>query len=196
MRTGLKDHVDLFDGIQPPHLVFYSHAIRFSLESAIYSVEFIVSALSEADTAEKISQATDSILDAIQNMLVHTANLAKYFWATKKGLHQVHRKRAQNLRKIYKVSDTSAIRDKDIRNHLEHLDENLDKYLWSKPVAGNIYPAYVGPEMPRDGVPYHFFRAFFTDSGTFESLGLRLEIQPLVDELYSIYRNNYSDPNI
>jgi len=166
------------------------------LESAIYSVEFVVNALDEADTEEKLVGATDAILDAIQNMLVHTANLAKYFWETNKGLHKIHRKRAQNLRKIFNVSDTSAIKDKGLRNHLEHLDENLDKYLWSKPIVGNIYPAYVGPEMSRDAVPYHFFRAFFTDSGTFESLGLRFEIQPIVDELYELYRGSFGESNI
>ena len=191
-----KESIELFKGIQPPHLAFYSQAIRFNLESAIYSVEFVVNALDEADTEEKLVGATDAILDAIQNMLVHTANLTKYFWETNKGLHKIHRKRAQNLRKIFNVSDTSAIKDKGLRNHLEHLDENLDKYLWSKPIVGNIYPAYVGPEMSRDAVPYHFFRAFFTDSGTFESLGLRFEIQPIVDELYELYRGSFGESNI
>lgn len=190
-----KEYIDLFQGIQPPHLAFYNQAIRFNLESAIYSVEFIVDALKEADTAEKLGDATDAILDAIQNMLVHTANLAKYFWETNKGPHKIHRKRAQSLRKMFSVSDASAIRDKGLRNHLEHLDENLDRYLWSKPIVGNIYPAYVGPEMPRDGVPYHFFRAFFTDSGTFESLGIRFEIQPIIDELYDFYRVIFGKSN-
>src|SRR5690606_3346372 len=113
-----------------------------------------VKALEEADTNEKLGGATDAILDAIQNMLVHTANLAKYFWETNKGPHKIHRKRAQNLRKMFNVSNASAIKDKNLRNHLEHLDENLDKYLCSKPIVGNIYPAYVGPEVPRDSVPY------------------------------------------
>lgn len=191
-----REYIDLFEGIQPPYLAFYNQAIRFNLESAIYSIEFIVDALKEADSEEKLAGATDAILDAIQNMLVHTANLSKYFWETNKGPYKLHRKRAQSLRKIFKVSETSAIRDKDLRNHLEHLDENLDIYLWSKPVVGNIYPAYVGPEMPRDGVPYHFFRAFFTDSATFESLGLRLDIQPLVEELYDIYRGVFGEQYI
>lgn len=188
-----KEYIDLFEGIQPSHLAFYSQAIRFNLESAIYSVEFVVNSLEEADTEEKLSGATDAILDAMQNMLVHSANLAKYFWETNKGQNKIHRKRAQNLRRIFNVSDTSVIKNKDLRNHLEHLDENLDKYLWSKPIVGNIFPAYVGPEMARDNVPYHFFRAFFTDSGIFETLGLRFEIQPIVDELYDLYRGGFGE---
>lgn len=127
---------------------------------------------------------TVQILDSIQSILVHTTNLSKYFWPINDGIHKMHKKRAQSLRQHFNVPNECAIRNKDLRNHLEHLDENLDTYLWSKPIVGNIIPAYVGPEMQRNEVPYHFFRAFFTDSGTFESLGLRLDIEPIIDELY------------
>ena len=92
-----KEYIDLYEGIQPPHLSFYSQAIRFNLEFAIYSVEFVTNILGEADTEEKLSVATDAILNAVQNMLVHTANLAKYFWETNKGQHKIHRKRAQTI---------------------------------------------------------------------------------------------------
>lgn len=184
----MKEHIDMYEGIQPPHLAFYEQAIRFNLESAVASVEFLVYCLEATNTAENPSSLTDPILDSIQNILIHTASLSKYFWAIDKGIHKVHKKRAQNLRRKFNIQSDSAIRNKVLRNHLEHLDENLDIYLWSKPIAGNVFPAYVGPEMQRDEVPYHFFRAFFTDTGTFESLGLRLEIQPIIDELYEIYR--------
>ena len=187
-----KENINLFGGIQPPHLAFYREAIRFNLESAIYSVEYFVEALNESDSAEKRDETTGFILDAIQNMLVHTANLSKYFWPINKGLHKIHKKRAQSLREMFNIKDSSLIKNKDLRNHLEHLDENLDKYLWSKSIVGNIHPAYVGTEMARDGVPYHFFRAYFTDAGIFESLGLRFEIQPIVGELYNIYRDNFN----
>lgn len=191
----MKEYIDTYKGIQPPHLAFYNQAIRFNLESAITSVQLLVECLEAMNTAEESGALNDSILDSIQNLLIHTASVSKYFWPINKGIHKLHKKRAQNLRKLFKVSDNSAIRNKDLRNHLEHLDENLDTYLWSKPVVGNVFPAYVGPEMPRNEVPYHFFRAFFTDSGTFESLGVRLEIQPIVDELYEIYRGSFGSEN-
>ena len=191
----LKEHIDICEGIQPPHLAFYSQAIRFNLESAIASVQFLVQCLEETKTADTPEELSDAILDSIQNMLVHSANLSKYFWPINKGLHKLHKKRAQNLRKLFNVSSDSAIRNKDLRNHLEHLDENLDTYLWSKPIVGNIFPAYVGLEMPRNEVPYHFFRAFFTDSGVFESLGLKFKIQPIIDELYEMHKGSFSSEN-
>ncbi|WP_082817334.1 hypothetical protein [Microbulbifer thermotolerans] len=191
----MKEYIDRYEGIQPAHFAFYGQAIRFNLESAIASVQFVVECLEARNTAEDPHSLTDPILDSIQNILIHTASLSKYFWPISKGINKVHKKRAQSLRKAFKIKSDSPIRNKDLRNHLEHLDENLDSYLWSKPIVGNVYPAYVGPEMRRDEVPYHFFRAFFTDSGIFESLGLRLDIQPIIDELYEIYRGESGGEN-
>lgn len=185
----MKEYIDRYDGIQPPHLAFYCQAIRFNLEAAISSIEFLVHCLEATNTAEEPEQLTDGILDSIQNILLHSASLSKFFWPISKGEYRIHKKRAQSLRQHFKIQDSSSIRNKELRNHLEHLDENLDKYLWSKPIVGNVYSAYVGPEIPRDGVPYHFFRAFFTDTGVFESLGVRLDIQPIIDELYEIWRS-------
>lgn len=192
---GMKEYIDQYEGIQPPHLAFYNQAIRFNLESAISSIQYLVQCLEATNTVENPERLDDAILDSIQNILLHSACLSKYFWPISKGEHKLHRKRAQTLRKLFKVQDNSAIRNKDLRNHLEHLDENLDKYLWSKPIVGNVFPAYVGQEVARDGVPYHFFRAFFTDTGVFESLGVRLDIQPIIDELYEIYRGSFGNEN-
>jgi len=191
----MKEHIEMYEGIQPPHLAFYSQAIRFNLVAAISSIEFLVECLKETNTLEDPAELNDAILDSIQNILLHTASVAKYFWPINKGVHKVHKKRAINLRRLFKVKENSALKNKELRNHLEHLDENLDKYLWSKPIVGNVYPSYVGPEMPRNEVPYHFFRAFFTESGVFESLGVRLDIQPIIDELYEIYRVSFNDEN-
>lgn len=189
----MKEYIDQFEGIQPPHLAFYSEAIRFNLESAISSIQYLVQCLEATNTVGNPESLNDAILDSIQNILLHSASLSKYFWPISKGEHKLHRKRAQTLRTFFKVQDNSSIRNKDLRNHLEHLDENLDKYLWSKPIVGKVFPAYVGPEVARDGVPYHFFRAFFTDTGVFESLGVRLDIQPIIDELYDIYRGAFAN---
>lgn len=191
----MKEYIEMFEGIQPPHLAFYSQAIRFNLVSAISSVQFLVECLEETNRVDDPGVLSDAILDSIQNILLHTASVSKYFWPINKGPHKIHKKRAQNLRRLFKIKDNSALKNKGLRNHLEHLDENLDKYLWSKPVVGNVYPAYVGPEMPRNEVPYHFFRAFFTESGIFESLGIRLELQPIIDELYEIYREAFDHEN-
>jgi hypothetical protein len=74
-----------------------------------------------------------------------------------------------------------------LRNRIEHFDELLDKYFTEKPIAGHIFPEYVGMSPSEDGVPKHVFRAFYLDTGVFEVLGHRVEMQPLVDEIVDVY---------
>jgi len=183
----LKQHIDECEGIQPMYEAFYSEAIQFNLVSALTSIELLVETLKKMNELEHSAELNNLVLNSIQNILLHSANVSKYFWPINNGINKIHKKRAQKLRRLFGVSDNSPLRNKELRNHLEHLDENLDKYLWSKPIVGNVIPAYVGREMTRNEVPYHFFRAFFTESAVFESLGVRLELQPIVDELYEIY---------
>ena len=68
---------------------------------------------------------------------------------------------------------------------IEHFDEKLDKYL-EKGIVGYIIPHYFGPQGVSDGVPEHFFRAYFIDTGIFEILGKRYEIDPLARELWRL----------
>ena len=99
------------------------------------------------------------------------------------------------LRELYGLTDESPLKNRKLRNQLEHFDENLDLYLSNKPIVGYILPAYVGGLIESDGVPAHLFRAFYIDVGLFEVLGIRHEVQPLVDELYKIYGRFYSEAN-
>ncbi|KAF3984548.1 MAG: hypothetical protein HFP81_01700 [Methylococcales symbiont of Hymedesmia sp. n. MRB-2018] len=56
-----------------------------------------------------------------------------------------------------------------------------------KPVVGRVLPAYVGGAIESNGVPVHLFRAFYIDIGIYETLGIRYEVQPIVDELCKIH---------
>ena len=70
--------------------------------------------------------------------------------------------------------------------HIEHFDEKLDEYL-KEGIAGHILPEYVGLMREPDGVPVHHFRAYYLDTGTFEMLGKRYDVQPIVEELSRIH---------
>lgn len=50
--------------------------------------------------------------------------------------------------------------------------------------------------MSRNGVTTHFFRAFYTDTGIFETLGVRHEIQPIADEVCKIYKTLHSEQTL
>jgi hypothetical protein len=103
-----------------------------------------------------------------------------------KDLNRLHKKRAQHLREAFAISDQSPLRNRRLRNQIEHFDENLDIFF-AKPVAGMFYPKHVGPLPNDDGVSNHVFRAFYTDVGVFEVLGKRYEIQPIIDKIYFIH---------
>ncbi len=46
-----------------------------------------------------------------------------------KGVKALHKNRAEFLRQIFDVTESSPLYDKKLRNALEHFDERLDMYL-------------------------------------------------------------------
>jgi hypothetical protein len=128
----------------------------------------------------------EEILDWVQNIFTQAAALSRYFWTVKKK-DKLHKKRSQYLRKVFDISEQSAIKNRDMRNMIEHFDENLDLFV-NQPVVGNIIPNHVGLEPEDDGVPNHVFRAYYNQIGVFEVLGERYKLQPIVDEIYDIHR--------
>lgn len=101
-------------------------------------------------------------------------------WVTKAS-----KKRGEELRRQYNISDDSPLKSRDLRNAIEHFDERLDQYF-SGAVVGTIIPHYIGSEPPPSQVKCHFFRAYFMDTGVFELLGHRYHIEPLSRELWRI----------
>ena len=86
------------------------------------------------------------------------------------------------------------MKNRDLRNEMEHLDENLDAYV-SDGIAGYIFPAYIGP-LPEGDVPTHMFRAYYVDAGIFEMLGKRYEIEPIANEIVRVHdRLMFCDTN-
>lgn len=57
----------------------------------------------------------------------------------------------------------------------------------SKEIAGYFFPAHLANRPSESDVPQHFFRAYYTETATFEVLGQRFEIRPLVSEIVRIH---------
>lgn len=194
--TELKQFIDEYSGIQPPHLAFYMESIRFSSRAAMNSIDHLVRFINMTNETkgqyEMTSELQTVILDHLQNIFSHAAVLSRYFWPSKPGKDNLHQKRAEVLRAKFNLNNNSPLKNRMLRNQLEHLDENLDNYLWSKPLVGCVIPAYVGGIFDNDGVPTHLFRAFYIDVGIFETLGQRYEVQPIVDELCKIHDKFHS----
>ena len=174
--------------IWPPFQVFYIQSMLFNSSSAIRSIarlESIFNKLPEQITEEDISRLpTKAILDELQNMVLQSASLSRYFWPVRKG----HEARAKRLRDAFAMDDNSPLFNRDLRNALEHFDERLDHYI-AAGIVGYVFPEYVGAKPEDDGVSGHFFRAYFPDTGEFRLLNEEFKIQPLSDELLFVHHH-------
>lgn len=171
-------------GIWPPYQAFYIESMLSITSSAVTSAEKLVVIF---DPYKDLSDLkNEEILDWIQNIFIQAAALSRYFWTVKRG-EKIHKERSRYLRKVFNISESSPIKNRDLRNMIEHFDECLDIFV-SKPVVGTIVPNHVGLEPKNSGVPYHVFRAYYNRIGVFEVLGLRFELQPVVDEIFRIHR--------
>lgn len=174
--------------IWPPFQAFYIQSMLFNSTSAVRSIarlEWIFSKLPEQITEEDIRRLpTKEILNELQNMVLQSAALSRYFWPVRKG----HEARASQLRETFDMSERSPLFNRDLRNALEHFDERLDHYLTTG-IVGYVFPEYVGEKPEEDGVPGHFFRAYFLDTGEFHLLNEEFEIQPLADELIFVHHH-------
>lgn len=179
------------EGIWPPAIAFYIQSIRFHCEAAMLSIDFLADFISmtneTAGNYEISGELQDAILNHLQNIFVHAAAISRYAWPSKPGKENLHANRGEELKLRLELSDESPLRDRNLRNKLEHFDENLDHYLNSSPIVGHVIPAYVGGPIESDGVPVHLFRAFYVDTGIFEILGHQFEAQPIVDEICRLH---------
>jgi len=98
-----------------------------------------------------------AILNAVQNIAQQGAALSRYFWPMHN--REPHLAGAKQLRIGLKVPDDGPLRDRTLRNQMEHFDEELDRFCRTT-VVGHTLPQYVGPLLSSSSVPLHLFRAY------------------------------------
>ena len=174
------------DKIWPPYEVFYIHSMLFNTLSAVNSINSFqkaFGALSQNCSLADIERLDRQvILNELQNIVLQGAALSRYFWPGRKG----HEVRAVTLRDGLDITDNNPLESRSLRNAIEHFDERLDHYL-AQGLVGHVFPQFVGPRPKRDGVPGHFFRAYYSDEGIFELLGDCYEIEPIANEILRIH---------
>lgn len=173
--------------IWPPHETFYIQSMLFNSTSAVRSIlrlENIFSKLPDRPTVEEIERLpTNLILNELQNMILQAGALSRYFWPVRSD----YKARGQLLQRCFAVSEASPLFNRDLRNAIEHFDERLDKYF-SRGAVGCFFPEYVGAKPhDKDGIPGHFFRAYFVDTGEFRLLDEDFEMKPLADEILFVH---------
>ena len=176
------------DGIWPPHEAFYLESMLQCTTAALRAADDVRHALNtgseHAPSSAEWQECALTIVDGVQALVGQAAAISRYFWPARPK--ESHLSRAERLRAGLGVCNDSPLRNRELRNLLEHFDERLDEFC-RRLLAGAILPTYVGPMHVEPEVPTHFFRAYYTDIGVFEILGERFEIQPFVDELHAVH---------
>ncbi len=169
----------------------------FYLESMMTICESIKSAYLEIvekqKNPKKYNFDHNDLLDRLQLIIEQAAALSRYFWPSynrDKLKNEIFKQRGEFLREHFGLTDNSVLKNRELRNAIEHFDENLDIFL-QKPIAGEFFPNYVG-EKPNQGC-YTFFRAFFTDFQEFSILGKSFEITPLINQIIPIHNRIVND---
>lgn len=124
------------------------------------------------------------ILNPVQNIVQQGASLSRYFWPSDKA--EAHQERARFLREQFGMKEESPLKSRTLRNTIEHFDKELDRFV-QKVIAGHVVPQFVGDLSGQREVPIHVFRAFDPFTYTFEILGERFAVEPIVDELMKVH---------
>lgn len=172
--------------IWPPYEAFYIRSMLFNAESAarsVVQVNVVMHAVMESSPEDPVSALpVQYLLTELQNIIIQAGALSRYFWPTSSA----HEWRGAQLRKAFSISEDSPLRSRELRNAIEHFDEQLDRYL-ENGVVGHILPEFVGLFREPEGVPVCLFRAYYVDIGVFELLGKKYEVQPLATEVTRIH---------
>lgn len=121
------------DGIQPITEVFYIYSVYYSADRAL-------AALNRFWTAYETTKDNSEIVSSAQEALTHSAALSRFFWPSPGNkLAKLKEARAARLRKSFSIDDTFELRNRNLRNALEHFDERLDLFLL-KNIAGEMFP--------------------------------------------------------
>jgi len=123
----------------------------------------------------------DRIWYSIQSFLVAAGNLSKMFWPceTKKarGLH---------LRSIFSLKDDSPIGPRKFRNHFEHFDERLEKWV-SSSKQRNFIDSNVGPPGMIKGVDVKdYLRNFDNSNYALTFRGDSYSLKPVIDAIKEV----------
>ena len=172
----------------PPYEVFYIESMLTRTSSALASVQIsngIVKSLALKGEAELPFGWRKVLLDQMQNLIIQGGAISRFFWPPRDGKQSEHKKRGAFLREVFDVQIGNALESRRIRNQLEHFDEKLDVYL-QKMVVGRILPEFVGYTSETDGVPLHMFRGYFLDTGVFQILEEKFEVNPLINEIIRV----------
>jgi len=177
------------DGIYPPHKIFYLESLASVTTNAVMFIDGFFETHNAIVNRQGYDQ--DELFRCIQGIVSQSGGLSKYFWPPyiqDQDAHARARARARDLKNLLGISDNSPLKDRRIRNSVEHFDERLDDFVSRYPV-GNIHPQLVclRERIFSAEVPTYAFLAYHPDTISFSVLGDEIELEILIKEIVDIH---------
>lgn len=173
--------------IFPAHQVFYFECIKSSAESAISSWE----KLNEIVLSEELLKTKGiTLIDLSENIVNQAGIISRFFFPSKDKYNvekdRIHQLRGEKLKDLYFINNENVLTKRNFRNHIEHFDENLDKFL-NNPVAGIIVPKTIYWSSSEITSITYLFKAYIVQEFKLISLNEEIELKKLIEEVYRIY---------
>ncbi len=179
LRHKVKIINEEWGGIFAPYEVFYIEAIHHVSLSAF-------NAFHRYEQAILNELSDEAIVSALQEALTHTAALARFFWPSRDKI--TTKERGEKLRVSFELSEQSPLKNKELRNALEHFDERLDAFLLEEH-AGFFYPqSLVAPAVLFTEQVNHVFRLVDPLAEEFILLGKKYSFKGMREEVEAILK--------
>jgi len=114
--------------------------------NAIHIAKVSLDQINRTDDFDKIFFLQNEVFRNVHSFLVHAGVVSKFLWPSLTGLVKERKKfasdRGKSLRGVLDLSnDNHPLKDRTIRNHLEHLDTRLDDWVITS--QRHIYVQYI-----------------------------------------------------
>ena len=128
----------------------------------------------------------DSLWISCQMFVVGAANVSKLLWGDGRSRGKVAPRR-QSLRDSLNVTDSSPLRNVDMRHNFEHIDQRLDQW-WSQSKSHNHLDRMIGPPSAVAGLAdIDRFRVYDPTTVSIVFWGQTYALQPIASECDRIY---------
>jgi hypothetical protein len=167
------------------------HVESIYLNSIAGECEFALKAIAICNFhLNREERGTTEFFEAAQDFLQHSAVISKTLWPSDKKAQS----RGQHLRSSLGIDDSHPLKDRRLRNHLEHYDERLDDWANSSlnhnmvdKMIVNSRSAIGGDIWLTDG---DILRLFETDTMTFVFRGESFDMQKLCDGVVDVKKRS------
>lgn len=173
-------------GIFAPYEAFYIHSI-------LYSSSRVIESFQRYDIARSIGDTDINQVSAVHEVINHSASLSRFFWpsALRKSssdqLKKLTEARASKLREAFNMTNDSPLKNRNIRDSLEHFDERLDLYLLPND-SGYFFPTPIigNADLASDSLG-HIFKLVDPKTSTFVCLGVPYQFGTLRKEAIRVH---------